>query len=91
MPAAPGAISKVKWEDGKLVIGVIDDVEPVGICGTGLIDALAAFLDAFEGIVSEQGTEGLDRFCKNPADLMVKAGVIIEDIASFTASGEAKK
>ncbi len=53
MPAAPGAISQVKWDGEKLNIKVIDDVEPVGVCGTGLIDALAAFIDM--GLVDETG------------------------------------
>ncbi len=57
----------------------------------GAGNALAAFLDAFEGIVSEQGIEGLDRFCKDPEGLMVKAGTILEDIASFTGDGKEKK
>lgn len=45
MPAAPGAISKIAFEDGQLVLGVIGDVDPIGVCGTGLIDALAIFLE----------------------------------------------
>lgn len=57
----------------------------------GAGNALAAFLDAFGGIVSEQGIEGLDRFCKDPEGLMVKAGTILEDIASFTGDGTEKK
>jgi len=57
----------------------------------GAGNALAAFLDAFEGIVSEQGIEGLDRFCKDPEGLMVKAGTILEDIASFAGDGKEKK
>ena len=57
----------------------------------GAGNALAAFLDAFEGIVSEQGAEGLDRFCKDPEDLMVKAGTILEEIAAFTGDGKEGK
>ena len=45
MPAYPGAISQVKFEDGELKLTVIGDEEPSGICGTGLIDAVALMLD----------------------------------------------
>ena len=45
MTAAPGAVSEVRYEDGKVVCTVIGDVEPVGLCGSGLIDAVAVMLD----------------------------------------------
>ena len=45
MTAAPGAISEVRWADGKVVCSVIGGGEPVGLCGSGLIDAVAVMLD----------------------------------------------
>ena len=45
MPAYEGAISQVRWEDDQVVCKVIGDVEAIGICGTGLIDAVAMLLD----------------------------------------------
>ena len=45
MPAASGAISKVWLEDGKICCSTINDAPAVGICGSGLIDALAVFLE----------------------------------------------
>lgn len=41
----PGAIFKVEPKSGKLVCKTIDDKDPVGICGTGLIDTVAALLE----------------------------------------------
>lgn len=45
MRAAPGAIEVVKMTPENLEIGVIDDVEPVGLCGSGLVDAVAELVD----------------------------------------------
>lgn len=53
MPAASGAISKVWLEDGKICCSAIDDVPSIGICGSGLIDALAVFLET--GLLDETG------------------------------------
>jgi uncharacterized 2Fe-2S/4Fe-4S cluster protein (DUF4445 family) len=41
MRAAPGAIEGVKIVDGSISLDVIGDEEPVGICGSGLVDAVA--------------------------------------------------
>jgi uncharacterized 2Fe-2S/4Fe-4S cluster protein (DUF4445 family) len=51
MRAAEGAIEGVSLEDGEVRLQVIGDTEPRGICGSGLIDAvaqlrLAGLLDA---------------------------------------------
>ena len=40
----PGAIDKVWWEDGKLAIHTIGEQPAVGLCGSGLIDAVAVLL-----------------------------------------------
>ncbi|HML37107.1 MAG TPA: ASKHA domain-containing protein, partial [Bacillota bacterium] len=53
MRAAPGSIEGVVIEAGEVRIKVIDDSEPVGICGSGLIDAVAQMLDA--GLISHKG------------------------------------
>ena len=50
---ARGAIDHVKVEDGKLVCHVIGDVPAKGICGSGIIDALAAMLN--EKIINKRG------------------------------------
>ena len=46
MRAASGAIEVVAFSHGYLSIQTIDDTEPIGICGSGLIDAVAVLLDA---------------------------------------------
>jgi uncharacterized 2Fe-2S/4Fe-4S cluster protein (DUF4445 family) len=45
MRAARGAISHVFLRDGALECHVIGDVQPRGICGSGLVDAVAAGLE----------------------------------------------
>jgi uncharacterized 2Fe-2S/4Fe-4S cluster protein (DUF4445 family) len=45
MPALDGAIEAVRIDDeGEFKLGVIGDVKPEGICGSGLIDALSELL-----------------------------------------------
>lgn len=53
MTAAPGAVSTVQYLDGQVVCGTIGGLEPVGLCGSGLIDALAVMLDL--GAIDETG------------------------------------
>ena len=45
MRAAAGAIERVDVADGDISIAVIDDAAPLGLCGSGLIDAIAALLE----------------------------------------------
>lgn len=44
MRAAPGAIEGVKISDDDVALQVIGDVTPVGLCGSGLVDAVAALV-----------------------------------------------
>jgi uncharacterized 2Fe-2S/4Fe-4S cluster protein (DUF4445 family) len=54
MPGLPGAIEKVKISaDGSIQSKVIGDVEPEGICGSGLIDVLGELLR--NGIINNLG------------------------------------
>ena len=53
MPAYPGAISKVSFDQNGLRYSTIGNVDPVGICGTGLIDAVACLVRL--GVVDETG------------------------------------
>jgi len=54
MRAAEGAIERVRVENGRLEIQVIGkDVEPVGLCGSGVLDALAAMVEL--GLVNRHG------------------------------------
>ena len=54
MPGQKGAIDKVWLEGRKICYSVIGNVRPLGICGSGIIDAVAVFLDT--GIIDENGT-----------------------------------
>jgi uncharacterized 2Fe-2S/4Fe-4S cluster protein (DUF4445 family) len=53
MRAARGAIEHVRLLDGKLEYQTIDGAPPVGLCGSGILDALAQLYEA--GIVDMRG------------------------------------
>jgi uncharacterized 2Fe-2S/4Fe-4S cluster protein (DUF4445 family) len=65
MRAAEGAIEGVKISGGELELQVIGDVEPVGICGSGLVDCVAEMVQA--GLLDHSG-----RFTDDPR--MTKIG-----------------
>jgi uncharacterized 2Fe-2S/4Fe-4S cluster protein (DUF4445 family) len=55
MRAAPGAIEKVQIKpDGKILYKTIADSPPVGICGSGILDAIAELY--YQGILDEKGS-----------------------------------
>src|SRR5207244_4597116 len=58
MRAAEGAIEGVKVVEGELELTVIGDVEPVGLCGSGLVDAVAELVGA--GVIDHSGRYVLD-------------------------------
>ncbi len=45
MRAAPGAIERARWSDGKILWQSIGNLPPVGICGSGILDVVAAMQD----------------------------------------------
>jgi uncharacterized 2Fe-2S/4Fe-4S cluster protein (DUF4445 family) len=53
MRAAEGAIERIAIVDGRIAIETIGKLQPVGLCGSGVIDALAALRQA--GIVDDGG------------------------------------
>lgn len=53
MGASPGAIDRVAWEDGRFRCSVIGDTQAKGICGSGILDAVAAALDG--GLINQRG------------------------------------
>jgi uncharacterized 2Fe-2S/4Fe-4S cluster protein (DUF4445 family) len=60
MRAADGAIEAVTvTADGELKLTVIGDIEPTGLCGSGLVDAVAALVEA--GLIDSSG-----RFVADP-------------------------
>ena len=58
MRAAAGAIEGVRIVDGEIQLTVIGDAEPAGICGSGLVDAVAELVGA--GILDHSGRFVLD-------------------------------
>ena len=53
MRAAPGAVEGVKISDDDVLLQVIGDVEPLGLAGSGLVDAVAALVGA--GLMDASG------------------------------------
>ncbi len=53
MRASRGAVDKVEFVDGELIYSVIGDIEPKGICGSGLIDLVASLFEG--GFVNRSG------------------------------------
>jgi uncharacterized 2Fe-2S/4Fe-4S cluster protein (DUF4445 family) len=53
MRAADGAIEGVKIDGESVALQVISDVEPVGICGSGLVDAVAELVQ--QGLLDHSG------------------------------------
>jgi len=62
MRAARGAIERVRFEGGDVAVQTIDDAPPAGLCGSGLLDAVAEL--AVHGVIEPSG-----RFTKNRAAL----------------------
>jgi uncharacterized 2Fe-2S/4Fe-4S cluster protein (DUF4445 family) len=65
MRAAEGAIEGVKIVDGDVQLTVIGDIAAVGLCGSGLVDAVAELIGA--GMLDRSGRfvlEASDRFSK---------------------------
>lgn len=67
MRAADGAIEGVKIVDGEVELTVIGDVEPAGLCGSGLVDAVAELVAA--GVLDHSG-----RFIAGSSDRLDKIG-----------------
>jgi uncharacterized 2Fe-2S/4Fe-4S cluster protein (DUF4445 family) len=53
MRAAPGAIERVRLDHGEIQTYTIGEKPPVGICGSGILDAVAGLLA--EGLVNSAG------------------------------------
>jgi uncharacterized 2Fe-2S/4Fe-4S cluster protein (DUF4445 family) len=53
MRAAPGAVEGVKISDDDVLLQVIGDVEPIGLAGSGLVDAVSALVAA--GLIDASG------------------------------------
>jgi len=88
MRGAVGAIDRVWVEDGDLRFHVIGDGPPQGICGSGLIDAIAAALDI--GLVDWTGLIQIERRARFPAALAARLAERGEErLLVLAARGEA--
>ncbi len=58
MRAAPGAIERVQIEEGLIRLQTVDGQPAVGICGSGIVDAVAELLDA--GAIDHTGRMNLE-------------------------------
>ena len=93
MRAALGAIDRVAFDGRDLVLHTIGEAAAQGICGSGLIDAIAVLLDA--GVIDWTGLIDLDRLDRLPPALqarVIKRGderaVILAHSGEFGASQE---
>lgn len=59
--ASPGAVNRVSASGGEILWTSVGGETPRGVCGSGLLDAAAAFLSC--GLIDETGRIG----CENPA------------------------
>lgn len=76
MRAAEGAIERVEYLDGRFEVHTIGEGPPAGICGSGILDAVAACLKA--GIVDGRGGvcrthPAVTRSPEGPACILVPA------------------
>lgn len=69
----PGAIDRVDAIDGELICHTINDMPAVGVCGSGLVDAIAAMLDT--GTLDETGYLE-DEICTLQDDVALTQGDI---------------
>jgi uncharacterized 2Fe-2S/4Fe-4S cluster protein (DUF4445 family) len=53
MRAAPGAIERIRITDGVVRIHTIGGLAPIGICGSGILDAIAELLSI--GVIDKRG------------------------------------
>lgn len=85
MTAAPGAVSEVRWVDGKVVCSVIGGGEALGLCGSGLIDAVAVMLE--QGAIDETGRM-LDAEEDDIPEELVPYLFLMDGVPAFRLTGE---
>lgn len=68
-----GAIDSVRVEEGKIRFSTIGDSEPVGLCGSGLIDAIASFLKL--EVIDETGAVNGNRLALDEHVFLVPSDV----------------
>ena len=74
-----GAIDGVWTENGRLRVHTIGDAPAVGLCGSGLLDALAAFLEL--GVIDETGAAEDELLSLAPAVALTRADIRAAQLA----------
>jgi len=91
MRAAAGAVEVVTLTDTDVLLGVIEDAEPIGLCGSGLVDAVAEL--ARKGIADPSGRFMTDEAMKDKWPALAHRLVTIDKervfILSFADTSEA--
>jgi uncharacterized 2Fe-2S/4Fe-4S cluster protein (DUF4445 family) len=75
MRAAIGAISHATVSDGRLLCDVIGNVAARGICGSGLVDAVAAGLDLGSILPSGKLMNGISEFVVSEPVVLVQSDI----------------
>ncbi len=88
MRAATGAITQAAVKEGKLELHVLGDVAPRGICGSGLVDIVAAGLELGRIAPSGRFTDGTKQWhLKGPVRLLQKDVRELQLAKGATAAG----
>jgi uncharacterized 2Fe-2S/4Fe-4S cluster protein (DUF4445 family) len=86
MRAADGAIEVVRFTDDRLDLGVIGDVEPRGLCGSGLVDAVATLVDV--GLIDSSGRFVPDEMAASVAPGLAERLTVIDGERAFVLDGQ---
>lgn len=85
MRAATGAVEVVRIDDDGLKLEVIDGAEPVGVCGSGLVDAVAELVRV--GLLDESGRFVSDEIARERAPQVADRLVMRGEERVFVLSG----
>src|SRR5262249_24545542 len=85
MRASEGAVEGVKIRDGELELAVIGDTAPFGICGSGLVDAVAELVGA--GLLDASGRFVPDEEAREIAPTLADRLTTIGEERVFVLSG----
>ncbi|MGA8297105.1 MAG: ASKHA domain-containing protein [Acidimicrobiales bacterium] len=88
MRAAPGAIEGVSLSGETVEYRVIGDIEPIGLCGSGLVDAVAELLKV--GLLDQSGRFVADEEAKSIAPGIADRLVLIGDERVFMLTERTK-
>lgn len=85
MRAKDGAIKGVKIENNNILLDVIGDVKPEGICGSGVVDAIAELIKV--GIIDETGRILTQEEVKSPLSSRIMNENGIRFVLAYSQNG----